>query len=432
MNLKKMLANDHEMFERLIPEKDEGRAIYKYVIGENLTTDESGYHEHLLKKAGSRGNLKYIRFLVENGKVDIGGCFDSLLGAIESGHLNIVEYLIDQGVPFQFQEVAFEAVKGGHLGVMKYLVDRGLNINSEKRELKWFTIMRSYRTCREEKEVCQTPLFFAMNKDDFEMVKFLVESGANVNVAGTYFSFCNYRNREIIKYLDEQGGRDTDSYRVLKNLRDVVISKGKLTEILKQMKELFYDGCSSLYDKFAFISKLAEINEATYWYSKKYFIPIKFLEDFCKKIPFVTELFNFKDARIFIGKHQFEDCNGKCVSDILLENRYALIKCPDYIPVIMSQNEELYRSKDNLKLLLWCPGIYAKVKEYSPLMQFLLTTKKIAKESNKKQFVRTLVGAAYLLSADKMCGTDVPPEINALILSFFDGSFGKKLFLKKK
>lgn len=160
-------------------------------------------------QAGSlKGDLKYLNALQAildkntlNEKSKDGST--PLHLAVQNDHLNIVKFLIRNGVDVNAknrdENTPFHlAARNGHLEVVKYLVGNGADVNARNKD-------------------GNTPLFTAGEQGDFEMSKYLVRNGVNVNVGNKYLSdyLCvaaqkNYL--EIAKVLIKAGGTIKETF----------------------------------------------------------------------------------------------------------------------------------------------------------------------------------------------------------------------------
>ena len=86
--------------------------------------------EDVLIEASKIGNLKAVKYIVEQG-ADIHAWSNlALRMASENGHLNIIKYLVDKGTNIHAQDnyaLRWASLRG-HLNIVKYLVEHGANI----------------------------------------------------------------------------------------------------------------------------------------------------------------------------------------------------------------------------------------------------------------------------------------------------------------
>ena len=96
--------------------------LYAIKNGVNLQKAGTGS----LYSAAKYGHLNVVKYLVENG-VGIKDFFGLLNGASEEGHIDIVKYLIDMGAPVTHYALA-RAVRHDHIDVVKLLIEHGAEV----------------------------------------------------------------------------------------------------------------------------------------------------------------------------------------------------------------------------------------------------------------------------------------------------------------
>ena len=81
-----------------------------------------------LYNAAASGNLEIVKYLIENGALDLDGAMRAASGR---GYLNIVKYLVENGANIHsLNELALRlASKYGDLNIVKYLVEKGADIH---------------------------------------------------------------------------------------------------------------------------------------------------------------------------------------------------------------------------------------------------------------------------------------------------------------
>ena len=173
--------------------------IIKYLIENGADVNEMNNNGNsLLTSAILGGNLEMVKYVLELGADVNGQTYGDnypLFLAAREGHLEIVEYLIELGanlnihVPFRYSAIA---VAIDNFEMVKVLVDNGADVNALT-----FTM---------------EPLIILAIKDgNFKPVKYLIDNGAEVN-AKTVFDgetplmvACQQEALETVKYLLKNG-----------------------------------------------------------------------------------------------------------------------------------------------------------------------------------------------------------------------------------
>jgi uncharacterized protein len=166
-----------------------------------------------LFKAAERGNLKQVISLFEKG-ADLNIELHNetpLSRSIECGHKSVVEFLITHGARMPNEETdrnetpLHRAAKCGHLTVVQSLVELGANVNAKihvhKKESNLYEKFYTYAT----------PFHMAVQEKHLDVIKFLASHGANVNATRSYSSDAstplidaiNKNDLEFIKLLLE-------------------------------------------------------------------------------------------------------------------------------------------------------------------------------------------------------------------------------------
>jgi len=83
----------------------------------------------LLISACEKGNLKVIKFLIEEGANVNVERRRALIISVRLGNLKIVKYLVKNGADFHAdnEKALITAIKENHLEIVKYLIDQGAN-----------------------------------------------------------------------------------------------------------------------------------------------------------------------------------------------------------------------------------------------------------------------------------------------------------------
>jgi len=217
--------------------------IIKYLLDENadieiLSRDSSSYQEKTpLTYALQNNHPDVADYLFERGaKLQIaasgtsGGRPDVLEIVCENGNIEAVKWVVEHGYPLdeeRLQKAMSEAARNDHIDVLKYfLFDLKADINSE---YYFSTVLgcagiASFETVKflidnganinGGKDNIWTPLDRAVSSNRADMVLYLIEQGADVNLVGTDDGYTPSRPLtvaiqngyfEIVKILVEHG-----------------------------------------------------------------------------------------------------------------------------------------------------------------------------------------------------------------------------------
>ncbi|XP_028395325.1 serine/threonine-protein kinase TNNI3K-like [Dendronephthya gigantea] len=197
--------------------------MVKYLVEHGADVNGKGaYAWTVLHYAVNKGEVEMVKYLVEHGADVNGKGTDSgtvLHYAVNNGEVEIVKYLVEHGADVNGKvaygwTVLHDAVTKGTLEIVKYLLEHGADVNGKGTD-------------------GVTVLHYAVTKGTLEIVKYLVEHGADVNskntkgrtvlnyaVFASWLEMVNNKNTngwtalhaavtfdrfEIVKYLVEKG-----------------------------------------------------------------------------------------------------------------------------------------------------------------------------------------------------------------------------------
>ena len=193
--------------------KEHWTAVTKLITHNvNIKTEEVNspdkYGIPLLVKAAESGHLKVVQYLVEHG-ADIHSQTKfkntALMSASLFGYLDIVKYLVDQGANVNGYNVGGEtalmrASGQRYLSIVKHLIQNGANINAMDRFGDTALIKGAYRgslsivkhlvkhgaDINARDNGGNTVLMRAVLEGQINIVKFLISSGVNINDQNKY------------------------------------------------------------------------------------------------------------------------------------------------------------------------------------------------------------------------------------------------------
>ncbi len=103
-----------------------------------------------------------------------------------------------------FTQLLKSALIDSNIEVVKYLVENGADVNYN------------------DSEYNSAPLVLAIDSGNLDLVKFLVENGANVNIELEEYNFSGYRNFTHLMYAIDQGYTEIAKYLIEKGAKSVV------------------------------------------------------------------------------------------------------------------------------------------------------------------------------------------------------------------
>lgn len=167
--------------------------------------DERGIHADTttyLIEAATRGHVETVRFLLKNGAdPNIAGSFanqTALLAATQQGHSEIVDLLLRHGAdwsvldhPAKFSAIEY-AISNENAAIVRSLLAAGappmfrrLSFNRDggeaAREIVRLLMQRGFDINRRD-DWGRTPVMWAAERAPLETVKFLIDSGADINI----------------------------------------------------------------------------------------------------------------------------------------------------------------------------------------------------------------------------------------------------------
>ena len=195
---------------------------YEYMEGNFETQYQLLYHNknmnRLYLEAASNGELPLVKFALKNGAFLHFLQDAAVRNAAGEGHLDVLKYLVNLGANIP-PYALIEAVSNNHFDVVKYLVgekkmrpsDAALTraLLFERREIVKYLIEHGANVHAEN----DYALRWAARAGHFDLVRLLVEKGANIHAENEYALLWAVENGhfEIVRFLIEHGA-DISTY----------------------------------------------------------------------------------------------------------------------------------------------------------------------------------------------------------------------------
>jgi ankyrin repeat protein len=146
-------------------------------------------------------SIRKTRFLIliVVASVTLTSCISMIHRSVDRNDLQGVRQEVAEGASLESTDHRNKtplhlAAEQGHMQIVEYLVENGANVNA----------------ATPESNGAVTPLRFAIGNDDYQMVRYLIQNGADVNQANEagwtpIMTAARVGNRDIIQLLLEQG-----------------------------------------------------------------------------------------------------------------------------------------------------------------------------------------------------------------------------------
>ncbi|OUM65276.1 hypothetical protein PIROE2DRAFT_7737 [Piromyces sp. E2] len=216
--------------------KGNNKYVIKCLLDSGVNTNVvSKDGKSLLLHASINGCFHLFKYLIENDLVDNIDCVDQnfetpLMHAVRSKKIDLIEYIVENGADVNCTNINDESalniacygrITRKNLLIVQCLIDHGANINKIYNVKKKSTYLRRREYWR------VTPLIYAINRQNFKLVKLLVENGADVNgkdinglTALYYTIFLNKKYINIVEYLLNHGANINE---IINNQNETVL-----------------------------------------------------------------------------------------------------------------------------------------------------------------------------------------------------------------
>ncbi|OUM61484.1 hypothetical protein PIROE2DRAFT_12481, partial [Piromyces sp. E2] len=169
---------------------------------------EPDYEGDYLYQACKKRNDKMVKFLIEHGvntNEEIHFSNLPLTLASEDGNLAIVKLLVEHAV----------SCENGHEDIVKYLVEKGADINEdgplvkacEKGNESIVKYLIEHGVDINQTRYFDTSLSLAIRYEHENIIQYLIAHGADVNKSGPLVYACGNGNEALVKYLVERGAK---------------------------------------------------------------------------------------------------------------------------------------------------------------------------------------------------------------------------------
>ncbi|KAJ7595613.1 ankyrin repeat-containing protein [Mycena floridula] len=195
------------------------KQFFKWGADLNAPDMTDTWHPTALYEASEAGHLEIVKFILEHG-VDVnakGGYWDCALGAAAHlGNIEVVEYLLNHGAdPNAPDYILFHALNGG-LEIVEMLIAKGANLQvqgdaallgaSSNGNLDIVKLLIKKGVSPKNGQIFHRACYCG----HLEVVQFLVENGANVNVLSGHWGTAllaaiDGNEKEVVEFLIQSG-----------------------------------------------------------------------------------------------------------------------------------------------------------------------------------------------------------------------------------
>ena len=179
----------------------------------NVSLEKYGFSS--LNQAVFSGDFKKVKQALQEGadvnKADIRGITPLIMAADRSSNLSIVEYLLNHDADVNKTDdygrtPLYFASQHGCFPIVKYFVDHGADVNKANKDDQTPLHIAFFLPNYDYSEGSYQTLGMKFSENDFEIVKYLVNHGADVNKADSggitpLHLAVNTENLELVEFL---------------------------------------------------------------------------------------------------------------------------------------------------------------------------------------------------------------------------------------
>jgi hypothetical protein len=205
---------DEEVFDMAI-EKGDLRMV-EYLFNIKCPIDSEAFLNAIKYE-----HLDILKYIINKNQNDLYDKNDDIYHyvAMETGSLEIVKFLIDEGFVMHCKEAIYEAIENDYKELWKYSLNHLFDGNYEYYMNELCVIDKSYIVCLEE--------IFITEKDDIQLLKEFHELLSNYN----YFNEPLYKNYyKYWLYVSETGNMDMLKYLMYEHQTDDITQKMQTIE----------------------------------------------------------------------------------------------------------------------------------------------------------------------------------------------------------
>ena len=185
--------------------------VVKYLVENGATIENEDWEDQPIEGAAIGGNLETIKYFIKHG-ANLNK--RSFVYALANGHFHLINYFISTG--FKIEDVADDAfvnaVEKDRSDVLEYLLPylqdkEGIIQESYNTIVGYGKLDTVKYLISKGAKVRNADLLSALRKEDLDLVKLLVENGADIHFDNdqVFVMAASYDHLDIVKYLLSKG-----------------------------------------------------------------------------------------------------------------------------------------------------------------------------------------------------------------------------------